>query len=75
MPKHKKKQIDEGRIDSVRSFALRHPGLNEGGVRWIIFQHKEKLIDAGAIFYCGKRLLIDENRFISKIKQGGLTHG
>ena len=75
MSKRKKNHFRQKRIDSVRSFASRHPGMNEGGIRWIIFQYKDKLLEADAIFYCGKRVLIDEDRFISAIKQGVLSHG
>jgi hypothetical protein len=75
MAKRNKKHAYENRIQSVRSFVENNPGFNEGGIRWIIYQNKDQLLESEAIFYCGSRLLIDDDRFISAIKQGGLNHG
>ncbi len=60
-----------GHIHTVQSFAASEPGFNVGGVRWTIHQHKEKLLEAGAIFYNGKKLLIDRDLFIAFLKDGG----
>ena len=62
-----------GDIHTVQTLALADPGFNEGGIRWTIFQHKSKLIEAGAIFYVGKKLLIDRDRYVSILKDGGLS--
>jgi hypothetical protein len=59
-----------GQIDTVQSLAAEVNGFNEGGIRWTIFQHKDKLKEAGAIFYMGKKLLIDRDRFIACVKEG-----
>lgn len=59
-----------GQIDTVQSLADQINALNEGGIRWIVFQRKQELIDYGAIFYSGKKLLIDRDRFISFLKAG-----
>jgi hypothetical protein len=59
-----------GQIHTVSTLANYEPALNEGGIRWTIFQHKQDLIDYGAIFYNGKKLLIDRDRFISFLKAG-----
>ena len=59
-----------GSIHSVQTLAAAEPAFNEGGIRWTIFQHKQDLIDCGAIFYSGKKLLIDRNRFISFLQNG-----
>ena len=59
-----------GSIHSVQTLAASEPALNEGGIRWTIFQHKQDLIDCGAIFYSGKKLLIDRNRFVSFLQNG-----
>ncbi len=57
-----------GSIHSVQTLAATEPALNEGGIRWMIFQHKQDLIDYGAIFYSGKKLLIDRGRYIEYLK-------
>jgi len=59
-----------GQIDTVQSLANDVNALNEGGIRWTIFQHKDKLLEAEAIFYNGRKLLIDRNRFIACIRTG-----
>ncbi|MBT6457623.1 MAG: hypothetical protein HN936_18585 [Bacteroidetes bacterium] len=65
------KAIDHsGKIHTVQSFADAEPAFNEGGIRWTVFQHKDKLIEAGAIFYNGRKLLIDRTRFIACLKKG-----
>ena len=62
-----------GTVHTVQTLAATEPGLNEGGIRWTIFQHKSKLLDAGAIFFVGKKLLIDRDRFIGVLKDGRLA--
>lgn len=62
-----------GTVHTVQTLAATEPGLNEGGIRWTIFQHKSTLIEAGAVFFSGKKLLIDRDRYIALLKDGGLT--
>ena len=62
-----------GPVHTVQTLAATEPGLNEGGIRWTIFQHKSKLVDTGAIFYVGKKLLIDRDRYVSLLKDGRLA--
>lgn len=57
-----------GQIHTVQTLASFEPALNEGGIRWTIFQHKQELIDYGAIFFSGKKLLIDREKFIEYLK-------
>ena len=66
-------ELKPGSVHTVQTLAAAEPGLNEGGIRWTIFQHKSKLIDTGAIFYVGKKLLIDRDRYVSLLKDGALT--
>ena len=61
-----------GTVHTVQTLAATEPGLNEGGIRWTIFQHKSKLVDKGAIFFVGKKLLIDRDQYVSLLKEGGL---
>ena len=60
------------RLHTVKTLAETEPGFNEGGIRWTIFQHKSKLVDAGAIFFVGKKLLIDRDLYVSFLKSGGI---
>ena len=62
-----------GQIDTVQSLANDVNALNEGGIRWTIFQHKDELIEAGAIFYSGRKLLIDRNRYVSFLREGRVS--
>ncbi len=59
-----------GAVHTVQTLASAEPGLNEGGIRWTIFQHKSALAEAGAIFFSGKKLLIDRDRFVAFLKGG-----
>jgi len=62
-----------GTVHTVQTLAAAEPGLNEGGIRWVIFQKKSELVDAGAVFFSGKKLLIDRDRFISFLQNGGIA--
>ena len=66
-------ELKPGTVHTVQTLAAAEPGFNEGGIRWVIFQHKSKLVDEGAIFFVGKKLLIDRDRYVSLLKEGGLT--
>ncbi|OOZ75530.1 hypothetical protein BOW50_11390 [Solemya velum gill symbiont] len=59
-----------GTIHTVQTLADSEPALNEGGIRWIIYQHRNQLLSTGAIFYSGKKLLIDRDLFIEYLKNG-----
>ena len=61
-----------GEIHTVDTLADAEPGLNHGGIRWTIHKHRDALLEEGAIFYCGKKLLIDRPRFISFIKRNSV---
>ena len=62
-----------GDIHSVQSFAAREPAFTEASIRWTIFRHKLELIELGAIFFVGKKLLIDRDRYIEVLKAGRLA--
>ena len=63
----------QGQLHSVQSFADSQPGLTKGGIRWIIFQHKQDLLKVGAIVYSGSKLIIVGNKFLRYIKEGRLA--
>lgn len=58
----------QGQVHTVQTLADVEPAFNEGGIRWTIFQHKQELVEYGAIFFNGKNLLIDRDRYIEYLK-------
>ena len=60
----------QGQVHTVQTLAYAEPAFNEGGIRWTIFQHKDELLEAGAIFYNGRKLLIDRDRYIACMRLG-----
>ncbi len=63
-------EMKPGTVHTVQTLAAAEPGFNEGGIRWVVFQNKTALIDAGAIFFAGKKLLIDRDRYVSFLRDG-----
>ena len=63
-------ELNPGTVHTVQTLATAEPGLNEGGIRWTIFQHKDELLEARAIFYSGRKLLIDRDRYVSFLREG-----
>ena len=59
---------ETGQIDTVQSLADSVNAFNPGGIRWDIYQHRDELIEDGSIFYVGKKLLIDRNKYIRNLK-------
>ena len=60
--------IRTGTVHSVQSLAATDQAFTEGGLRWDIFQNKDELLQAGAIFYIGNKLNIDRDRYIAHHK-------
>ena len=57
-----------GQIHTVQTMSASEPAFSEGSIRWTIYQFKSELLSAGAIFYCGRKLLIDRDCYISFLK-------
>ena len=56
---------------SINQLAQRHPALTVGGLRhWIFNEEKNGLKDSGAIIRIGKKLVINEGKFIAWIEGG-----
>lgn len=49
-------------ILTVQQFCQQHPAFSEGGMRWFLFHRKSNGLDK-AVVKCGRRVLIDEDRF------------
>jgi hypothetical protein len=62
--------FNPGTAHSVQSFVDSEPGFTEGSVRWIVFRHKDTLLEKGAIYFVGRKMLIDSPVFISCLKEG-----
>jgi len=58
-----------GQLHTVETLSESEPALNAGGIRWIIYQQKSELLSAGAIFYSGRKLLIDRDLFVTFLKE------
>jgi len=50
---------------TVEQMAERHPALTRGGIRWMLF-HREAngLARSGALIHRGRRIYLDEGRFL-----------
>ena len=60
-------------LHSVDTFSEAHPAFSPGGTRWLIFRFKEDLLEAGAISYIGKKLVINDQKMVDLITTGGLA--
>jgi len=60
-------------LHSVDSFSEAHPAFSRGGTRWLIFRFKEELLEAKAIAYIGKKLVINDQKMVDIITTGGLA--
>jgi hypothetical protein len=65
---------------TVENLVERHPGLTLGGIRWMLF-HRETngLAKSDAIIHRGRRLYLDEARFLdwfaSQSRRGAAVRG
>ena len=57
-------------IHTVQTLALSEPAFSEGSIRWTIYRFRDALMEYGAIFHCGRKLLIDRELYISFLKNG-----
>lgn len=54
---------------SVRQLSDKHPGFSEPSLRWIIHNaHENGLQKSGALLRNGRRVLIDEAKFLEWLK-------
>ena len=61
-----------GTQHSLKTFVDTEEAYTEGSVRWIVFRHKEALLRKGAIYFVGRKIVIDSSKFIACMK-GGLA--
>ena len=56
---------------TIRQFTEKQPAFSAGGVRSIIFYRGDDAEKVGAIARLGRRILIDEPRFLEWVRTGG----
>ena len=56
---------------TVSQFTERNPAFSVGGLRSLLFYRGDDALKAGAICRFGKRILIDEARFLEWVREGG----
>ncbi len=58
-------------LKTVKQFAESNPAFSTGGLRSLLFYRGHDALKAGAICRFGKRVLIDETRFLEWVREGG----
>lgn len=59
----------ETRLVSVADLVRQHPAFTDASIRWLLFKADENgLSRSGAVCRVGRRVLIDEPKFIEWIK-------
>lgn len=59
---------------TVRQFTEKQPAFTAGGIRSLLFYRGDDAERAGAVVRFGRRILIDESRFLSWVREGGAKH-
>ena len=60
-------------LKTVPQFCLDNPAFTPGGIRHIQFTKEKELAQAGAVVRFGRKLLIDEGRFLEFVRSGGAS--
>lgn len=59
------------RLITVRQLCQNHPAFSEASVRWYIFKAADNgLAGSGAIARLGRKVLVDEEKFVEWAKSG-----
>jgi len=60
------------KLVTVSQLSTAIPALSQAGIRWLIFTGKENgLEESGAVIRLGRRVLIDEEKFIAWVASHG----
>ncbi|MBU2759520.1 hypothetical protein [Acidithiobacillus sulfurivorans] len=57
---------------TVKQFVAKHPAFSMGGMRSALYWQQDALEEAGAMTRMGRRILIDEQKFMKLVQSGGL---
>ena len=63
--------MDTPNFLTIKQFVEKQPAFTPGGVRSVIFYRGDDAEAAGAIARLGRRILIDEPRFLAWVRDGG----
>lgn len=63
--------MENNRLLTLKQFCEAHPAFTPGGFRHLQFTKERALADAGAVVRFGRKLLIDEERFLEFVRSGG----
>ena len=63
--------MDTPTFFTITPFVDKQPAFSAGGVRSLIFYRGDDAEKAGAIARLGRRILIDEPRFLAWVRDGG----
>ena len=63
--------MDTPNFLTIKQFVEKQPAFSAGGVRSIIFYRGDDAEKVGAIARLGRRILIDEPRFLEWVRTGG----
>ena len=54
-------------------FIQSNPAFTKGGLDWVIFHQRQRLLEEQAIVYFGRKILIHESNFNKHILNGGTS--
>lgn len=60
-----------GKLSTIKQFVESNPAFAEGGIRAMLFYKGEAAEQAGAVVRFGRKILIDEEKFIEWVRVGG----
>lgn len=64
--------MENGNLKTIKQFCDENAAFTQGGLRSAIFWRGDFLEEQGAICRLGRRVLIDEGKFIALVKAGAL---
>ena len=59
---------------TVKQFITKHVAFTAGGIRSLLFYRGDDAEKSGAVVRFGRRILIDEPRFLAWVRDGGAKH-
>lgn len=58
-------------LKGIPQFVESHPAFTTGGIRSLLFYRGDDALKAGAVVRFGRRILIDEDKFLEWVRSGG----
>lgn len=63
--------MENSALLSIKQFCDKNPAFSPGGVRSALFYRGDLAEQAGAVVRFGRRILVDEARFLDWVRSGG----